>query len=192
MLVIPEHYKTYRLIAIDPGLTSTGVAIYTICLDKIIAIEAFTLHPSSNIKNVAWDEESIGDREMRLFSLRHQIASVVSNIQPSAIVCEGPFYSSFRPRAYGSLVETLAYIKLGVYDINPFTPIDILQPLLIKKIIGAGMTKGKLDVTKAVSNHPEIMSVLINDISTLDEHSIDAIAIGYSFLINTGVLACSL
>lgn len=188
MLVIPDRYINYKLVAIDPGLTNTGVAIYEINdRNKIVNIYSHTIQPDKLPYKVLLDNSIVTDRVIRLFKLRLAIQILTSQVRPSAVICEGPFYSSFRPMAYGSLVETISYIQAGVMEVDPNIYFDLIQPLSVKKTIGAGMMKGKVDVTKAVSMRSDIMSVLRNPLEELDEHSIDAIAIGYSHLKQLGV-----
>jgi len=188
-IAIPDAYKTYRILGIDPGLTYTGIAIYTLNnYSELKSVEAFTIQPSLRDTSVLLDSEIVGDRYIRLMSLLRLMREVTCKYNPSVVACEGPFYSSFRPTAYASLVETINYIKQGIYGINPYTPTEIIQPLLIKKTIGAGMQKGKIDVAKAVSMNETIMKALTMNLDTLDEHSIDAIAIAYTYLVLSGVL----
>jgi len=189
MLNIPDGYKKYTLISIDPGLSNAGIAIYNLSQYAVIDnITAFTIKPSNKDKRINLNEDIVGDRMIRLHSLKQSIKDLIENYQPSIVVHEGAFYSSFRPSAYGSLIETISYIKLGILEVTTNIVIDSLQPLLIKKIVGAGMTKGKIDVKKCLSDNKLIMDKLDIDLSELDEHAIDAIAIGYSYLKHIEIL----
>jgi hypothetical protein len=57
-----------------------------------------------------------------------------------------------------------------------------IEPIVIKRTIRVDSIKEKTDVAKAIMRIPEIMSVLVTPIEMLDEHAIDAIAIGYTHL----------
>jgi len=189
-LTIPDSYKTYTVMGIDPGINFTGISIYTLTnYNELLSIEAFTVHPDvSDIRN-SEDIDVVGERYLKLNSLMHSIESICDMYHPSVVVCEGPFYSRFRPMAYASLVETLAYIKQGIYRYDTFISVIVVQPLLIKKIIGAGIMDGKVDVTRAIAARKSLISVMMQDLHSLDEHSQDAIAISYTYLNLTGVIS---
>lgn len=187
-LMVPEHFKIYKIVGIDPGLNNLGVAIFDLDYStrSIVKIEAFTLVNDKLIDDTGLDEESYSERAIKLYKLRNTLHTVMTNIKPCMVACESPFYSSFRPTAYAALVEVIRIIQLAIMDYNNNIPFYTVEPLLVKKNVGAGMTKGKLDVKNAVMNKPELINVLVNDINTLDEHSIDAIAVGYTFLRTSG------
>ena len=84
--------------------------------------------------------------------------------------------------AYGALLEVLTIIHSAILEYNYGILFKKIEPLLVKKCVGAGTMKGKLDVKACIKKIPIVMNVLVNDIEHLDEHAIDAIAIGYSFL----------
>lgn len=188
-LMIPEHFKIYKIVSIDPGLNNLGIAIFDLDYSTrtIVRIEAFTLVNEKLQDDSGLDEETHSERSIKLMKLRNVIQELMYNIRPCMVACESPFYSSFRPTAYAALVEVIRMIQLAIIDFNVNIPFYQVEPLLVKKHIGAGMTKGKIDVKLAVNNKPELMNVLVNDINRLDEHSIDAIAVGYTFLRTSGV-----
>lgn len=175
--------------SIDPGLNNCGVCIYDIeyKTNRVISIYAFTL-VIEKVKDLSGlDIESFSERVVKLYKLKEILKSVLLTYSPSFVVCESPFFNRFRPTAYSALVEVLSVIRSSVIEYNSNISFNTLEPLLIKKIVGAGMMKGKLDVKQAVSQNKFIMERLIVDLNTLDEHAIDAIAIGFSFLNTTGV-----
>lgn len=188
-LMIPESFNVFRIMGIDPGLNNLGIALFDINYsDKSIArIEAFTLVNDKLKDETGLDLESHTNRTIKLMKLRNSLLNIVSNNNPYAVACESPFYSSFRPTAYAALVEVIRIIHMTIIEYNANTRFQTVEPLLVKKHIGAGMETGKLDVKKAVSLKPELMSVLVNDLDNLDEHSIDAIAVAYTFLKTSGV-----
>jgi Holliday junction resolvasome RuvABC endonuclease subunit len=187
-LMVPEHFKIYRIIGIDPGLNNLGVAIFDIDYSTrtIVRIEAFTLINDKLIDNTGLDEEHYSERNIKLYKLKDNLQSSLKYIKPCMIACESPFYSSFRPTAYAALVEVIRIIQLAILEYNSNVPFYTVEPLLVKKQVGAGMTKGKQDVKSAIMNKPDLINVLVNDINSLDEHSIDAIAVGYTFLKTSG------
>ena len=185
-IIIPERYTSYKVIGIDPGLNNTGIAIFNIetIHNTIVSIEAFTIITDKLYNNTTLDEELYSERMVKLYKLKSNIIDIIKHFKPQTVVCESPFYNRFRPMAYGALLETISIIHSAIIEVDPYILFRTIEPLLIKKIIGAGSTKGKPDVKLAIQKTPLITNVLLNDIDTLDEHSLDSIAVAYSFLNN--------
>ncbi len=189
MLIIPDYYQTYNILSVDPGLNRTGVSCYTLNQNnEVLSIESQTLFSEHLRDNVVTDEDYFTERVIKLQKLRHAFHYLIRTTQACVIVCESPFYNRFRPMAYGALLEVLSMIQMSILDINVNIPFRTVEPLLVKKTIGAGMMKGKIDVKHCVGNNSLIMSVLRNSLDMLDEHAIDSIAVGYTFLKLQGVL----
>lgn len=189
MLIVPENFYTYSILSVDPGLNRTGVSCYTLNQDnQILCIQSQTLFNERLSNNVITDEEYYPERVVKLQRLRKAFQELIITTHPCFVVCESPFYNRFRPMAYGALLEVLSMIQLSILDVNVNIPFRTVEPLLVKKTVGAGMMKGKLDVKASISNIPVIMSVLRNNLDTLDEHAIDSIAVGYTFLKIQGAL----
>lgn len=188
-LMIPESFKIFRIMGIDPGLNNLGIALFDIDYSNrtIVRIEAFTLVNDKLKDESGLDLDTHAERTIKLMKLRNTLLNIVSANKPYMVACESPFYNRFRPTAYAALVEVIRLIHMTIIEHNGNTVFQTVEPLLVKKHIGAGMQTGKLDVKKAVSLKPELMSVLVNDLNSLDEHSIDAIAVGYTFLKTSGV-----
>lgn len=189
MLIIPDYYQTYNILSVDPGLNRTGVSCYTLNQNnEVLSIESQTLFSERLRDDVITDEEYYAERVIKLQKLRHAFHYLIRTTQARVIVCESPFYNRFRPMAYGALLEVLSMIQMSILDINVNIPFRTVEPLLVKKTIGAGMMKGKIDVKHCIGNNSLIMSVLRNSLDMLDEHAIDSIAVGYTFLKLQGVL----
>lgn len=183
-LVIPYQNLIFRILALDPGTDNTGVAIYEIDYYTLqpVRIEAFTLQNDRIKVETGIDPELYGERYLKLRKLRVIITELLQKIQPVHVVCESPFYNRFRPMAYGALLELLAEYKGAVVDYNPNVAFTTIAPILAKSVLGAGATKGKLDVKRCLKAIPEITSICATDLDTTDEHSDDAIGIGYTYI----------
>jgi Holliday junction resolvasome RuvABC endonuclease subunit len=183
-LIMPVNYNNIRLLGIDPGVNNTGIAIFDLDFfhKKILSIEAYTLVNSKLPNYTGLDEEFFPERTVKLYKLKAAINYVLNSVNPCIVACESPFYNRLRPMAYGSLLEVLNAIHVSIIEYNHNVQFYTIEPLLVKKTIGAGMMKGKVDVKDSMLKRNDIMSVLKNNIDALDEHSIDAIAVGYSFL----------
>lgn len=192
-LQIPAHYRTYRLMGIDPGLNFTGISIFDMCYDtgKILKVEAFTLVNSKLPDYTGFDEEAVEERTLKLYKLKGAVQWSLSMYGPSYTVCEAPFYNRLMPTAFGPLTEVVSIIHSAVLTWNPNIGFHTVPPLSVKKLIGTKAVKndtikGKEAVKLAVMAIPEIMSVLITPIESLSEHAIDAIAVCYTLINNKG------
>lgn len=186
-IILPEVYRSYRVMSIDPGLNFTGVGIQDVdvATSIISAIQAFTLVNQRLEDCTGLDPESVSERTIKLWKLRDAIVTVLHRYKPIFVVCEAPFYDHRRPMAFGALLEVVNAIQMAVLIYNSNIRFVLLPPLVVKKFVGAqtiknDTEKGKLEVKRAISAIPAIMNVLQNDIDTLSEHAIDAIAIGYT------------
>jgi Holliday junction resolvasome RuvABC endonuclease subunit len=86
-----------------------------------------------------------------------------------------------RPQAYGALTEVVSMIRSTVIDHDWFVPFSLVDPPTVKMAVGAKGNADKDGVMAAMKLIPEITALI--DCSTLDEHSVDAIAVGYCALV---------
>jgi Holliday junction resolvasome RuvABC endonuclease subunit len=183
-LIVPEEKFIYRLMSIDPGLNNTGVAIYEINskLGTINSINVITIITDKVDNKSGLYSDNYSERDIKLYKLKDNIKSLLSYYNPYIVICESPFYSSFRPSAYAALLEVISIIKSSIIEYNINIQFTTIEPLLVKKIVGSGATKGKLDIKSCIENNYLIMSKLIKNINLMNEHEIDALAIGWGFL----------
>lgn len=185
MLTIPDNFYNYNYLAIDPGLNNTGIAIFNMNYKtlELNSIHAFTIVTDKLRDNTVLDNDIYSDRMIKLWKIRSAMIEVLTVYCPANIVCESPFFNRFRPTAYASLVEVLSVFNSVIVEYNPNIMFEPIAPLLVKKTVGAGMETGKLDVKDSIKRIPYIMNILMNNVEYLDEHSIDAIAIGYTYFL---------
>jgi hypothetical protein len=100
---------------------------------------------------------------------------------PHAVICESPFLGRF-PQAFAALTETMSMIRRAVYRFDRTVYVETVDPPTAKMAVGvSGKGKDKEDVRQGVLKL-QAQGVLFNlnrDVTLLDEHSIDAIAVGY-------------
>jgi Holliday junction resolvasome RuvABC endonuclease subunit len=187
---MPLHYtnnETITMVAIDPGLNTTGVAVYI--LDsrtyKPTSIEAFTLVSDKLYNYTGLDDECYTERQVKLEKIYLKLMNIYSYYRPSIVIYEAPFINFRRPMAYGALLEVVSTIKSSVMHHDPNIQTHGVEPLLVKKTVGASLTSNKGDVKSGISQIPILTSAILNNFNHLDEHSIDAIAVGYTFLKTT-------
>lgn len=169
-----------NLLCIDPGLNNIGIANMVVQYGSgsILSIEAYTVKPEQHINNLnlIW---YLDERSMKLVVLRNLIINIMSTRQVDMIICEAPFFYAGKPAAFKALVEVITTLKLAAADTNILVPFLQLEPLMVKRIVKS-LNIHEKDSTK------DALKVLGLDryinLDVLDEHSIDAISIGYAFL----------
>jgi Holliday junction resolvasome RuvABC endonuclease subunit len=188
-IMIPEEYRLCRVMSIDPGLNNIGICFIDLDLNtrSIKDITAWTLNNDRLNNHTYFVEESHSERLTKLFKLRDAITYLLQNFNPAIVISESPFYNPARPSAYGSLVESINVIQTAVTDYNYNIMFRTVEPLLIKKVVGAKLSSDKDSVKKALQSISSIVSASRSNLDELDQHSIDAIAVGYTFLTNLGV-----
>lgn len=183
MLIIPEGYGTYNIIAFDPGTQTTGVAIMEIDsrTDNIISILPFTLH-SKRLPVHAPLTDIHSNRLHQLFAFQHYISELFLDYRPSAVIAEAPFYYRKCPGAYQPLLEVVAMLQRCVVDYSFTCEFHTYEPLVVKRYIGAALSSDKNSVKTAILSNSSVISKVTCDLEQLDDHAIDAIAVGYAFL----------
>lgn len=189
-IVIPYGHNMTRFLAIDPGSTKTGVAKFTINnnTNSIINIEAGTLNLDSDPYDTMISSEMHGDKIVRLIKLEHRMLELLNSIHPDAVVCESAFYNPRTPNAYASLTEVIFLLKRVTLNYNLNVRFSTLAPKAVKEVIGSMKTtdKGKDPIKEAIIKIPEVYNLIYKYINNLDNHAIDAIAIGYTFFKKQG------
>ena len=183
-LHIPEKYKEpYRILSIDPGSNSLGVASLTIdpVSELIINIQAFTVHVEYLYKTDYCESDEDNPRINRMLKIQYEISKILDFYRPKLVVCESPFFNRLRPGAFAPLVEVMHTLRLAVLNYGCLVPFYTIEPSIIKKAVGASHIGDKNAVNKAVKEIDEIVVATPFSLDLLDEHAIDAIAIGYSY-----------
>lgn len=149
----------------------------------IISTHAFTIDAKRLAINTSFDE-SFGNRLARIEALRQSLIYYFCHYRPTVTICESPFIGISRPQAYGALTETICAVRQALSEYDPFQTLYSIDPPSAKIGVGApGNAKKDVMLAKVcelapVLNYPGGLTAL----AALDEHSIDAIAIGYSML----------
>lgn len=169
--------------AIDPGSQCMGVAMIDFdCINKsIIRTHAFTLVAKRLEINSSFDE-TFGNRLARIEALRGALAYHFCQYQPNITICESPFIGMSQPQAYGALTETICAVREALATFDPFQTLYSIDPPSAKIGVGApGNAKKDVMLQRVCSLAPALNFVGgLSTLATLDEHSIDAIAIGYT------------
>ena len=169
-----------RILSIDPGTYHTGIAIMDLDYLGKINIRFVETIDSEHLSLTMGDVIHIhGDRFARILAITRQITHLMELYKPNVIVSESPYMGRF-PTAYGALMEVLAMIRLTIYQCNPSMEFLTIEPSVVKQAFNVKGTSGNKQLMY------EGLLKLNLDFDTylhwqnFDEHSIDAIAVGYA------------
>ena len=182
MLAIPESYNGFSILSIDPGLSECGVARFEFADGKISSILPLTFVNSRIRFESGFTHEAHSDREDRVQKLKLAYRSVLEQARPSLICCESPFYNPRMPSAFGSLTEVVSLLRSETFEFNPHIPFLTYSPQEVKQTFKQSGKLGKLVMKEALAEDTFLMSKLLLPIENLDEHAVDAIAVGYTWV----------
>lgn len=181
MLRLPPCNPIYRFIALDPGTETLGVSVFDINFAERRAYIPLVTTFKASRSNYYNDQDGnvFGDRYARLDAHRHALIQLFASYQPAAIVSESPFMGRF-PQAFAALTECMSMIQSAIREYSYSMRLETVDPMTAKQAVGVSKRGSNKElVREGVLKIPDI--VFLNcDPSTLDEHSIDSIAVGYS------------
>lgn len=185
MIVIPTYLQYARLVAVDPGSNCMGVATIDFdCISRsIVATNAFTIHAKKSFVNDSFDE-SFGNRLARISAMSDVLANHYCTVKPNFAVCESPFIGMSQPQAYGALTETVCAVRSALATYDQYMPLYMVDPPSAKIGVGAAGNAKKDMMMMALVAIADSLNFVggVQAISGLDEHSVDAVAIGYTVL----------
>lgn len=181
MFHLADDPTPYRVIGIDPGTDTLGVAVLDIQLPvaTFTLVDAQTFQASRMLKHFRDTEQTYGSRFARLHGLELALGEYFADMQPHAIISESP-YMGQRATPFAALTECLTSIRRAVRAYNDRLPLHQVDPARAKARVGvSGKSGDKGLMQKAVSQLKDIQNPQGIVLQALDEHSIDAIAIAY-------------
>lgn len=190
MLTYPAHPIPYRVLGIDPGSVTLGVAVLDFDLDTrtVELVDARTFDASKGLAAYRNVVAIHGERVARLIAHEQGLWTYFCTMRPQAIVSESPYLGRF-PQAFAALTECITAIRRAVLQYDPFMPLYMADPMTVKAAVGVH-GKGRKDKQALRKENVQAAVValpLINrtgiDLTQLDEHSIDAIAVAMSRLV---------
>lgn len=168
------------IVGIDPGSETLGVCVlyFDVITFKINRIIPKT-YTGSKLPVDPMLSLMHNDRVSRIKAHEDNLVSVYTQHSPIAIVSEAPFYNPRRPNAYGVLVEVICAIRNSIIRYSDTMCFYQVDPASVKRAIGAKGNADKDAVRCSIGHLSEIIGALSVPIQSLDEHSIDAIAVAY-------------
>lgn len=181
-LHIPDSDTIYRLMAIDPGTNTLGFCIIEIdlvTLEKTV-IFVHTLVANKTMDNYGTILESYGEKLARLRSHFEALYYHMCEWNVHGVVSESPYMGRF-PQAFMSLVECMDTIRQAVMQYDISITLETIDPASVKTAVGvSGKDGDKTKMLEAMKNRPDLKLASGIDLNALDEHSIDALAVGYA------------
>ncbi|QXO09531.1 hypothetical protein pEaSNUABM11_00107 [Erwinia phage pEa_SNUABM_11] len=187
-MLIPEPRfpdESVRICAVDPGTSYLGLAVLDWKWGDVQAevVWAGTLravdptHENSH-------SEVCGKRDARMEILEAGYAEFLRIAVPTFCCTETPFMQRLKLSAYESGVELQRMLRNTLYQVYPEKVLHGFNPIIVKSFVGVeakGTDKTHMAaaVTKLYAEHTLV------DLHALDEHSIDAIAVGNIFVRNS-------
>ncbi|ECF2859897.1 hypothetical protein E2G70_05805 [Salmonella enterica subsp. enterica serovar Agona] len=125
--------------------------------------------------------ECVGKRDDRLVKLEACYREFLRIARPTFVATETPFMRRAKLSAYESGVELQLMLRRALWDVFPEKVLHGFNPIIVKSFVGVE-AKGtdKTDMFRAVTKLYRDHALF--DITTLDEHSIDAVAVGNIFV----------
>ena len=184
-MLIPEPRlpeKMVRLVAVDPGTSHLGLAVldWEYGKDQAEVVWAETVHARDPTHDSGFGEY-VGRRDSRLVYLEEMWAEFLRLARPTFACTETPFMQRAKLSAYESGVELQLMLRRTLWRVFPGMSLHGYNPIIVKSFVGVeakgtDKTHMRAAVMKLYANHSLI------DLSTLDEHSIDGVAVGNIFV----------
>lgn len=185
MLVHDKSLEEFCFIAIDPGLNNTGIAIFYVKVNpfEILSITASTLRADRLLDDTGLDDEDFTERLHKRYKMGNALKRILEETNPCVVVSESPFFDRRKPGSFAVLTEVLTTLFDTVVNYNPLIRFSTVEPLLVKKVLGVAGQKGKEVVREAMSKETLLIQALSSPLEHLDEHAVDAIGVGYTYLL---------
>jgi len=170
---------------IDPGTRCMGLSLFSTDDLIITGIDSYTIVASDWYKNdPTINRLSDLSQQQRLYGIIRQLMNIVLKHNVNIFAIESPYFTMAHPNAFKSLVLAIDSIKYALNSEVVGASIIDVAPLEAKSAVKVKNVKGvptKTLVKNAISKNTELNRfILVDDYS---EHALDAVAIGYSYLI---------
>lgn len=180
-----SHYESLTIVAIDPGLNNIGLSVFTLDVKEELIIKSIDARTLKADKVADWtnlDPEYRSEQIMKCYRMVDAVMYIIRNTNPSIVVCESPFFDRRKPSSFAVLSNVLSILFDRITQHNPNIQIHTVEPLLVKHVLKVAGQKGKEVVREAMEKESFLLSVLKQPLGVLDEHAIDSIGVGYTFI----------
>lgn len=182
MLSIYNDSEYIKIIGIDPGTNGLGLSLIEVDNNekKIYLKFVKTFFGDELRKKLKFLDEVHDPKFLKLLAHQQNLLDYFTDFKPDFVICESPFMGRF-PAAFAALVEITNMIKQALFKHDQFNKVIFIDPSNVKKTIGVkGRSSDDKDLVKKalIANH-DIINLTNYNLSLLDEHSIDSIAVAY-------------
>lgn len=167
---------SYRVLSIDPGATTgLGLCVSLFTPDQMVVEHVTTIHVSKAVTMYDWEVN-------RYDYVRDTIIRMINDWQISEVVAEDIFCNPRLILAYRALVLTLNAIRQALL-VTIGGDLPLFRANVVKNTVGVASNTGdKLLVSEALAiPRPDLHIPPEFGLKYLDEHSNDAVAIGYTY-----------
>ena len=172
-----------RIVAIDPGINSMGIACIEIASDykSAAVVDAYTAKINRLLKRHRIDEcLQFGEHHAKLMLVKDTVLKYCMNWRPLTVCVEHP-YLHHSPTTFSTLTECILMVRHGVMAYDQCCSFSTFRPSVVKNAVGVdGGSSDKEDMRKAVLKKGNLF--LDVNLDYLDDHAIDAIAVGCSYI----------
>lgn len=173
-----EERRAYRVVTIDPGTDTLGISVgeFESGCDVLTILDCYTIKTERLVRrHYEHIRTSHGDRYAKLVALRNAVLDYFMAWKPDFVCCEGSYLGS-HASAYASGVEIQSVIRDALFKYNPQAVLNVIDPARVKKSIGAKGNNGDKGLVRTQLMSRKVLDSKV-DLSMLDEHSLDSIAI---------------
>lgn len=189
---LPSTAQPLRLLTIDPGTDQLGIAYLQINIDQqnLIVVDASTFSAAKRLRFDPYYQQlevTHGSRFARLWIHQATLYHELYRWYPHEVISESPFIGRLHTHAFEALVQCVHSLRETLFHYDPWMQLQLIAPMEAKKAIHRshrGVMKS--DVQYALDqllNRPQDSGLMIHDDldwDGLDEHALDAIAVGYA------------
>lgn len=184
-MLIPEPQfpdNSVRIACVDPGTSYLGLAVLDWVWGEDLAkvVWSDTLHVPDPTHQSSFSE-ACGKRDHRMAGLEAGWREFLSIARPTFACTETPFMQRAKLSAYESGVELQRMLRQTLFQIYPHMTLHGYNPILVKNYVGV-VAKGTDKTHMAAAVKGLYRDSTLIDLNLLDEHSIDAVAVGNAFM----------
>lgn len=182
-------FGTRRIVSIDPGV-NLGLACLEVDLDTraITGLEAHTCYLNSIVDNYHEELAAVHGMQMARMVAIEQIINAYCDgwlpdfhVHETAYSAHGRGHHSGSIESYAILRENILAIRLGFMRTEPSMRVYNVNPSTVKYTV-VGVKSSDKDAVKNALMQKDDLDVSKINLDLLDQHAIDAIAIGYTFV----------
>lgn len=183
MLVVPTEANKIRLLSIDPGTTTTGMAFFELDLTNLHVqlVDALTIKANTTKGKYRHLSLIQNDRLARITFIADVFQQYLIQFQPMMVITETAHMGKYTD-AFEGLIHCISVLEYVLMHYSSSIPLEGVDATSVKKNLNA-ILRGEESKN---SVREKILELYQNrhfttfvDIYSLDEHAIDAVAVGW-------------